>query len=106
MDDVDQRRITDGLMALLLSIRKYPTSIKYSRYSQNCHKIAERLSSCVSRERELFSQAGRNDATIVLLDRRDDPITVFFQNDCLVPKSCQILKTESLNFHKIIDTIK
>ena len=82
MDDVDQRRITDGLMALLLSIRKYPTSIKYSRYSQNCHKIAERLSSCVSRERELFSQAGRNDATIVLLDRRDDPITVFFQNDC------------------------
>jgi len=75
VDDVDQRRITDGLMALLLSIRKYPTSIKYSRYSQNCHKIAERLSSCVSRERELFSQAGRNDATIVLLDRRDDPIT-------------------------------
>lgn len=75
IDDVDLRRVSDGLMALLLSIRKYPTSIKYSRHSQNCQRISERLSSSVSRERELFSQAGKNDVTIVLLDRRDDVST-------------------------------
>ena len=43
-------------MAMLLSLRKYPTSIRYSKTSNNCHRLAERLSSCVSRERELFSQ--------------------------------------------------
>lgn len=63
-------------MALLLSLRKYPTSIRYSKTSANCHRLAERLSSSVSRERELFSQAGKNDVTLVLLDRRDDVITV------------------------------
>lgn len=62
-------------MALLLSLRKYPSCIRYSKTSGNCHRLAERLSSCVSRERELFSQAGKNDVTLVLLDRRDDVIT-------------------------------
>ena len=52
----DLRRCSEGLMAMLLSLRKYPTSIRYSKTSNNCHRLAERLSSCVSRERELFSQ--------------------------------------------------
>jgi len=71
----DLRRCSEGLMALLLSLRKYPSCIRYSKTSGNCHRLAERLSSCVSRERELFSQAGKNDVTLVLLDRRDDVIT-------------------------------
>lgn len=73
--EVDLRRITDGLMALLLSIRRYPTCIKYSRNSQNCLRVCERLTSNVSRERELFQQAGKNDVTLVVLDRRDDAAT-------------------------------
>ena len=29
VDDVDLKRISEGLMAFLLSIRKYPASIRY-----------------------------------------------------------------------------
>ena len=76
-------------MALLLSLKyqrrlgeSFTTVIECQsgfqvlKASNNCHRLAERLSSCVSRERELFSQAGRNDVTLVILDRRDDVITV------------------------------
>ncbi|CAG5111519.1 Oidioi.mRNA.OKI2018_I69.chr2.g5821.t1.cds [Oikopleura dioica] len=73
--EIDLRRITDGLMALLLSIRRYPTAIKYSKSSNNCLRVCERLTSNVSRERELFQQAGKNDVTLVILDRRDDAAT-------------------------------
>jgi hypothetical protein len=72
-------------MALLLSVRRYPTAIKYSKSSNNSLRVCERLTSNVSRERELFQQAGKNDVTLVILDRRDDAATVlelfhFFAN--------------------------
>ena len=56
--------------------RKYPASIKFSKTSSSCHKLAERISSVISREYELFHQAGKNDCTLLLLDRRDDVTTV------------------------------
>ena len=31
-DEMDLRRCSDGLMALLLSLRKYPSSIRYGRF--------------------------------------------------------------------------
>ena len=67
--------------------RKYPASIKFSKTSSSCHKLAERISSVISREYELFHQAGKNDCTLLLLDRRDDVTTVSILGKSDLPAS-------------------
>ena len=67
--------------------RKYPASIKFSKTSSSCHKLAERISSVISREYELFHQAGKNDCTLLLLDRRDDVTTVSILRKSDLPAS-------------------
>ena len=74
--EIIQLKKTDLSINLKTPQRKYPASIKFSKTSSSCHKLAERISSVISREYELFHQAGKNDCTLLLLDRRDDVTTV------------------------------
>ncbi|KAK9815570.1 hypothetical protein WJX72_006038 [[Myrmecia] bisecta] len=71
-------RMTEGLASLILSLRRR-FSIRYQRGSEMCEKLAQSLNhlTCVE-ERELFdfgSRAGEVSPVVLLLDRKDDPIT-------------------------------
>lgn len=73
-----------GLSAILLSLRKRP-AIRYARSSKLCQTLGEDLKKFVVENKELFSfqsSSGRgsstgagNECTVLLLDRRNDPVT-------------------------------
>jgi hypothetical protein len=67
----------------LLSQRKNPV-IRYHRKSDLCDSLATELNSIIRSERELFhfgdQNKGSGDAVLLILDRRDDPVTPLLQN--------------------------
>lgn len=71
-------RLTEGLASLVLSLRRRFT-MRYQRGSEVCERLAQSLHHLTTvEERELFDFGSRNgEATpvLLLLDRRDDPVT-------------------------------
>jgi vacuolar protein sorting-associated protein 45 len=67
-------RICDGLTSVLLALRKKPL-IRYSHSSNVCKRLADELHRTVARERELFDFSQDVPPILLILDRRDDPIT-------------------------------
>mmetsp|Transcript_18589 Transcript_18589/g.56139 ORF Transcript_18589/g.56139 Transcript_18589/m.56139 type:complete len:583 (+) Transcript_18589:324-2072(+) len=71
-------RMTEGLAALALSLRRRFT-IRYQRGSEVCQKLGESLEYLTGQEdRGLFDfgrRAGEPAPLMLLLDRRDDPVT-------------------------------
>uniref|UniRef100_A0A7S0LML6 Vacuolar protein sorting-associated protein 45 n=1 Tax=Coccolithus braarudii TaxID=221442 RepID=A0A7S0LML6_9EUKA len=68
-------RIQQGVVALLLSLKKRPV-IRYQRNSEIAMRVAETVSGTMDTESDLFSYR-RTDPPplLLLLDRRDDPVT-------------------------------
>ncbi|KAL4433463.1 hypothetical protein ABPG77_010316 [Micractinium sp. CCAP 211/92] len=70
-------RMTEGVASLMLSLRRRFT-IRYQRGSEICERFAQSLHHLTAiEERELFDFGSRGEAAPVLLvlDRRDDPVT-------------------------------
>eukprot|EP00041_Stephanoeca_diplocostata_P039841 m.1637974 g.1637974 ORF g.1637974 m.1637974 type:complete len:556 (-) comp26530_c0_seq1:268-1935(-) len=69
-------RVQQGLLALLLSLKKKPV-IRYQESSPQCKKLAQEVGGMMSREASLFDFRVSTDIPSILLviDRRDDPIT-------------------------------
>jgi vacuolar protein sorting-associated protein 45 len=68
-------RTSDGIIALLLSLKKNPL-IRYQKNSRLAHKLATELRYHLTREEQLFDFRKTDTPPILLiLDRRDDPIT-------------------------------
>jgi vacuolar protein sorting-associated protein 45 len=93
----------DYLVSVLLSQRKNPI-IRYQKKSAPCSLLAGELNSIVRSERELFNfgSAG-NDSLLLILDRRDDPITPLLQNwtyHALVHENFQI-KNNRVNMKSV-----
>lgn len=74
----DLQRATEGILALLLSLKKNPL-IRYQKTSLMAKKLASELRYTITQEESLFdfSKTRRPDTPPILLvlDRRDDPIT-------------------------------
>ncbi|XP_077298329.1 vacuolar protein sorting 45 [Arctopsyche grandis] len=69
------QRCTQGLAALLLSLKKRPV-IRYQQNSDPCKRLGENIRQIICRESSLFDfQSGENPTLLLLLDRRDDPVT-------------------------------
>ena len=69
------QRSTEGLMALLLSLKKRPL-IRYEKNSLLTKKLATEIRYQMTQEEQLFDFRKTDTAPILLLlDRRDDPIT-------------------------------
>ena len=76
------QRTTQGIISLLLSLRKCP-AIRYQASSEICKRLAENLRQTIAREGSLFdfqkaSSFGADVNTtpiLLLLDRKSDPIT-------------------------------
>ncbi|KAJ1920079.1 vacuolar protein sorting-associated protein 45 [Mycoemilia scoparia] len=69
-------RCTQGLISVLLSLRKKPT-IRYEANSRMAAKLAESVSYMVNREKTLFDfkPVEKPPPLLLILDRRNDPVT-------------------------------
>jgi vacuolar protein sorting-associated protein 45 len=67
-------RVCDGLLSVLLALRKKPL-IRYPQSSNVCKRLADELHRTVGRERELFDFRSDVSPILLILDRRDDPVT-------------------------------
>ena len=69
------QRCTEGVLALLLSLKKKPL-IRYEKNSLIAKKLATEVRYQITREEQLFDFRKADTSPILLiLDRRDDPIT-------------------------------
>lgn len=68
------QRTIQGLIALLLSLKKCPI-IRYQANSLVCKDLASRLEDVISKESALFSFSQTSQPLLLLIDRRDDPVT-------------------------------
>ena len=69
------QRTTEGIIALLLSLKKSPL-IRYEKNSRMAHKLATEVRYQITQEEQLFDFRKTDTAPILLIvDRRDDPIT-------------------------------
>lgn len=70
-----QERVTEGLLALLLSLKKKPI-MRYQQSSQMCRRLAEGIMQKMNQEAGLFEFRQSDISPILLiLDRTDDPVT-------------------------------
>lgn len=73
------QRVSQGLLALLLSLKKRPV-IRYEAGSEACSRLAERVRDLVRREAVLFDNnvpfnGDLPAPQLLIVDRRDDPVT-------------------------------
>lgn len=70
-----QERVTEGVLSLLLSLRKKPM-IRYQHSSTMCKGLAESLMQKMYQESGLFEfQQSEISPLLLILDRTDDPVT-------------------------------
>jgi len=69
-------RVVDGIVSLLLSLKKLPV-IKYLSTSAKAVRIAKEVGGRIQQEGELFSfrQRRQTAPVLLILDRREDPVT-------------------------------
>ncbi|XP_065836876.1 vacuolar protein sorting-associated protein 45-like [Oscarella lobularis] len=74
-DEESLRRVTEGLSALLLSLKKRPV-IRYQAKSRMAQELGTAIQHVIDKEVSLFDFRRPDVAPVLLvLDRRDDPIT-------------------------------
>eukprot|EP00047_Mylnosiga_fluctuans_P009905 m.13677 g.13677 ORF g.13677 m.13677 type:complete len:552 (+) comp2853_c0_seq1:1333-2988(+) len=71
-DNLD--RVHQGLVALLLSLRKRP-AIRYQAASELCLQLAQDVQRSMATEAELFQGRVDTSSLLLIVDRRDDPVT-------------------------------
>jgi len=65
---------TQGITSFLLSLKRRPADIRYQNASEICKKIAEKVEQNLHRD-DLFHFRHVEEPDVIILDRRDDPIT-------------------------------
>ncbi|KAG8253745.1 vacuolar protein sorting-associated protein 45, partial [Homalodisca vitripennis] len=74
-DPLQLTRCAQGITAVLLSLKKCPF-IRYQQSSDMAKRLAEKIREVLSKEEKLFDYRPTDPAPLLLiLDRRDDPIT-------------------------------
>lgn len=70
---ISLQRTMQGLISLLLSLKKCPL-IRYQANSKLCKDLSTRIEEVINKESSLFD-FGQTQSLLLILDRRDDPIT-------------------------------
>jgi hypothetical protein len=70
------QRSTQGLLAALLSLKMKPY-VRYQASSEAAHTVARELTGSIAGERDLFTfnRGQQGSPLLLVLDRRDDPVT-------------------------------
>jgi len=71
---VNINRLVDGVFSSMLALKKKPI-IRYSSNSEATRYLSEKIAERMSRERDLFDFRKTNESLLLILDRKDDPIT-------------------------------
>jgi len=74
--DSEAERVVAGVCSILLALKRQP-NIRYGAQSVGCRRLAQGIVHRMERERELFSFRQRSAAPtlLLILDRREDPVT-------------------------------
>merc|ERR1719456_993526 len=67
-------RMVEGVLGSVLSLRLVPT-IRYAKNSALCRKLAFELQKRMEQERSLFDHLPDGGDVLLLMDRRNDPVT-------------------------------
>mmetsp|Transcript_15620 Transcript_15620/g.28643 ORF Transcript_15620/g.28643 Transcript_15620/m.28643 type:complete len:603 (+) Transcript_15620:252-2060(+) len=67
-------RTVEGVLASLLAFKKRPV-IRYERTSELCQNFAREMKHQIEKEKQLFDFRDSESALLLVLDRRDDPVT-------------------------------
>uniref|UniRef100_A0A7S4LBG7 Uncharacterized protein n=1 Tax=Eutreptiella gymnastica TaxID=73025 RepID=A0A7S4LBG7_9EUGL len=67
-------RMTSGILAVLLAMKRRPV-MRYQAKSTLCERLANNLKDCIKQESALFDFRARDNCLLLLLDRREDPVT-------------------------------
>ena len=68
-------RNVSGILSLLLSQKRQPTTVRYQTTSELARRVATDVVSCIDKEDGLFDFRRKESTLLLILDRRDDPIT-------------------------------
>lgn len=68
------QRTVQGIISLLLSLKKCP-AVRYQANSKLCKDLASRIDEVMSKESSLFAFGQNSQPLLLILDRREDPIT-------------------------------
>lgn len=68
------QRSVQGVISVLLSLKKCP-AIRYQANSSLCKDLGVRIDEVISKESSLFSFGQNSQPLLLILDRRDDPMT-------------------------------
>ncbi|CAG9819356.1 unnamed protein product [Phaedon cochleariae] len=68
------QRTVQGLISLLLSLKKSPT-IRFQANSALCRDLGSRVDEVMGKESSLFAFGQNSQSLLLILDRRDDPMT-------------------------------
>ncbi|XP_065320261.1 vacuolar protein sorting-associated protein 45-like isoform X3 [Gordionus sp. m RMFG-2023] len=73
-DPLALQRSVEGITSIFLSLKRKPI-IRYQSNSDMTLKLAENVQKCISRDHELFNFRQNESSLLLLIDRRDDPVT-------------------------------
>jgi vacuolar protein sorting-associated protein 45 len=73
-NQVALQRTVQGIIAVLLSLKKNPV-IRYQANSKLCKDLGARIDEVMSKESSLFAFGQSGQPLLLILDRRDDPMT-------------------------------
>lgn len=68
------QRTVQGIISVLLSLKKCPV-IRYQANSKPCKDLGERVEEIMNKESSLFSFGQTSQPLLLILDRKDDPVT-------------------------------
>ncbi|KAK5642700.1 hypothetical protein RI129_008867 [Pyrocoelia pectoralis] len=68
------QRSVQGLASVLLSLTKCPI-IRYQKFSNLCHELAQKVDELINKESTLFTFGQSSQPLLLILDRRCDPVT-------------------------------
>nr|CAH7720408.1 unnamed protein product [Callosobruchus chinensis] len=68
------QRTVQGIVSVLLSLKKCP-AIRYQANSDACKILGQRIDEVLNKESSLFSFGQNSQSLLLILDRRDDPMT-------------------------------
>eukprot|EP00760_Papus_ankaliazontas_P038391 PhM_4_TR9113/c0_g1_i1/m.30757/K12479/VPS45; vacuolar protein sorting-associated protein 45 len=91
-------RVTQGLAATLLAMKRRPTCIRFQKNSAACQSLASSVFRTMSSEAELF-HFSHGSCTLLVVDRLEDPVTPL-----LLPWTYQAMLHEylELNRNKVV----
>lgn len=68
-------RNVNGVISVLLSLKRRPSQIRYQANSELARRLASDVMTQIEKENELFEFRKQEGPMLLVLDRRDDPIT-------------------------------